>query len=68
MRCDCLDGYVGHNCETRLLDTLNTGDALSQSDIFICFILEHGLFVSLKSSKVRESRIKKRNFFKLYAI
>lgn len=47
MRCDCPDGYVGHNCETRLLDTLDTGKALSQSDIFICFILVHELFIRI---------------------
>lgn len=29
MRCDCLDGYAGSKCETRLLDMLDTGNALS---------------------------------------
>lgn len=33
MHCDCPDGYVGHNCETRLLDT-SDGNVLSQLDTF----------------------------------
>ena len=28
MHCDCRDGYVGHNCETRLLDTSDTRNVL----------------------------------------
>lgn len=34
MHCDCLDGYVGYNCETRLLDTSDTGNILSRLDTF----------------------------------
>jgi len=26
MHCDCPDSYVGYNCETRLLDTSDTGN------------------------------------------
>jgi len=45
MHCDCPNGYVGHNCEIRLLDALDAGNILScfVSDICICLILK--LFV-----------------------
>lgn len=35
MHCDCLVGYVGHNCETRLLDTLDT-ECASENCILQC--------------------------------
>ncbi|XP_050447522.1 uncharacterized protein LOC126849600 isoform X2 [Cataglyphis hispanica] len=35
MRCDCPSGYVGHNCETRLMDTLDT-ECASENCILQC--------------------------------
>ncbi|XP_025264739.1 uncharacterized protein LOC105250957 isoform X2 [Camponotus floridanus] len=35
MHCDCSVGYVGHNCETRLLDTLDT-ECASENCILQC--------------------------------
>ncbi|KYN09641.1 Cadherin EGF LAG seven-pass G-type receptor 3 [Trachymyrmex cornetzi] len=39
MHCDCPNGYVGHNCETRLLDTSDT-ECASENCILQCPVNE----------------------------